>query len=54
MTKKQIEKKYNCIINQDMGIDSGKKYYMVFDVKMNPLFSAFTLSDICEKFRHTA
>ena len=46
MTRKQIERMYNCIIDKDMGIDSGKKYYMVFDVKMNPLFSAYTLKEI--------
>ena len=52
MTRKQIERKYNCIIDKDMGVDSGKKYYMVFDVKMNPLFSAFTLKEIDKKIRN--
>lgn len=46
MSKKQLEEKYNCIIDRDISMDSGFKYYMVFDYNMNPLFSAYTLKEI--------
>lgn len=51
ISKKQIEKKYNCIIDQDIIMDSGSKYYMVFDSEMNPLFSAYTLKEIEHKLK---
>ena len=53
MSKNQIEKKYNCIIDKDIGMDNGTKYYMVFDCHTNPLFSAYTLKEIETKFSAT-
>lgn len=46
MTKRKMEIKYNCFIHKDIGIDSGKSYYMAFDKEDKPMFSAYTLKEI--------
>lgn len=51
MTRRKLEIKYNCSIHKDVGIDSGKSYYMVFDKEYKPLFSAYTLNEIERKLK---
>jgi len=51
MTRRKIEIKYDCSIHKDVGLDSGKSYYMVFDKEDKPLLSAYTLKEIERKLK---
>lgn len=49
LTKKNIEKKYNCILDRDSGFDSGSSFWTAHDKDMEYLCDGWTLKEIVDK-----